>query len=117
MNLYQIDGRRSYLILGPNLFEDATSREVGQGDDLRSSVPEFEWQGESRFRLREHRLFLTRDPGLVRLLGAYGRIRETLDDGRLSVEFSAEADCAVQPGNRYRIVDLRVGKFDDIDGW
>jgi hypothetical protein len=94
-----------------------TSREVGNSDDLRSSVPEFEWRSESRFRLREHRLFLTTDPGFVRLLGAYGRIKEKLDDGRLSVEFSAEADCVVMPGNRYRIVDLRGGKFRDGEDW
>jgi hypothetical protein len=29
------------------------------------------------------------------------------------VVFSAEADCELMPGNRYRVVDLRVGKFDD----
>jgi hypothetical protein len=117
MNLYQVDGGRARRILGPDLFKDVTSREVGSGDDLRSSVPEFEWSSESRFRLREHRLFLTTDPGFVRLLGPYGRIKETLDDGRLSVEFSAEADCVVMPGNRYRIVDLRVGKFRDGEDW
>jgi hypothetical protein len=117
MNLYQVDGARVHRIVGPDLFRDVTSREVGNSDDLRSSVPEFEWRSESRFRLREHRLFLTTDPGFVRLLGAYGRIKEKLDDGRLSVEFSAEADCVVMPGNRYRIVDLRGGKFRDGEDW
>jgi hypothetical protein len=117
MNLYRIDGGRAHLVLGPDLFKDVTSREVGNGDDLRSSLPQFEWQSESRFRLRERRLFLTTDPGFLRLLGAYGRIKEKLDDGRISVEFSAEADCVLMPGNRYRIVDLRVGKFADGDDW
>jgi hypothetical protein len=117
MNLYQIDGGRAHLVLGPDLFKDVTSREVGGSDDQRSSVPEFEWQGENRFRLRERRLFLTTDPAFLRQLGAYGRIKETLDDGRLSVEFAAEADCVVMPGNRYRIVDLRVGKFREGDDW
>jgi hypothetical protein len=116
-NLYQVDGTRVHRILGPDLFKDVTNREVGNSDDLRSSVPEFEWSSESRFRLREHRLFLTTDPGLLHLLGAYGRIKEPLGDGRLSVELSADADCAVMPGNRYRIVDLRVGKFRDREDW
>ena len=39
------------------------------------------------------------------------RIGQDRDDGGIFVEFSAEADCVLVPGNRYRIVDLRVGKF------
>lgn len=48
----------------------------------------------------------------TRLLGAYGKLAQKLDDGRFMVEFSAEADCVLISGHRYRIVDLRVGKFD-----
>jgi hypothetical protein len=57
-----------------------------------------------------------RSPGdekLNRLLGWYGRVMEEASEGRQIVEFSAEADCMLMPGNRYRIVDLRVGKFGD----
>lgn len=60
--------------------------------------------------LTEHRLFMTTDPGFARRLGAYGRVTDRFEEGRLMVEFSAEADCMLMPGNRYRIVDLRVGK-------
>ena len=61
--------------------------------------------------LREHRLFLTSDAAFVNRLGAYGKVNEKLDDGRLAVEFSAEAEAMLAPGNRYRITRLRVGKF------
>jgi hypothetical protein len=112
LNLYQIEGRRARPILGPSLFKDVTSRDsVRESDDMRRSVPEFEWKGTRRFLLKERRLFVTSDPGFVRMLGAYGKITDKQDDGRLLVEFSAEADCLLMPGNRYRIVDLRVGKF------
>jgi hypothetical protein len=47
------------------------------------------------------------------MLGPYGRIGDKRDDGSFFVEFSAEADCVVMPGNRYRILDLRVGKFGE----
>ena len=43
------------------------------------------------------------------MLGAWGK----RDEGTGMIEFSAEADCVMLPGNRYRIVDLRVGKFGE----
>jgi hypothetical protein len=113
LNLYQIDGRRARPILGPSLFKDVTSREAAPVDDMRRSVPEFEWKGTRRFLLRERRLFVTSDPGFARMMGAYGKITDKPDEGRFFVEFSAEADCVLMPGNRYRIVDLRVGKFGE----
>jgi hypothetical protein len=48
------------------------------------------------------------------MLGRYGRITDKRDDGSFFVEFSAEADCMVLPGHRYRIVDLRVGDSASI---
>jgi len=112
-NLYEVGGGRARLMSGPSLFKDVTSREPGRDDDLRRSWPAIAWKGTQRFLLTENRLFLTSDPGFARMLGRYGRIGAKRDDGRSFVEFSAEADCIVLPGNRYRIVDLRVGKFDD----
>jgi hypothetical protein len=113
LNLYHVEGRRAHPILGPSLFRDVTSRDPGREDEMRRSVPEFEWKSTRRFLLKERRLFVTSDPGFVRMLGAYGRITDKLDDARFFVEFSAEADCVLMPNNRYRIVDLRVGKFGE----
>jgi hypothetical protein len=113
LNLYRIEGRRAHPILGPSLFKDVTSRDPSPDDDMRRSVPEFEWKGTRRFLLRERRLFVTSDPGFARMMGAYGKITDKPDEGRFFVEFSAEADCVLMPGNRYRIVDLRVGKFGE----
>jgi hypothetical protein len=113
LNLYNIEGRRAHLILGPSLFRDVSGRDVGRPDDVRENFSEIAWHGPKRFVLREHRLFLTRDPGFARRLGAYGRETNKVDDGRILVAFSAEADCVLMPGNRYRIVDLRVGKFGE----
>jgi hypothetical protein len=107
LNLHRIEGRRAHLVLGPSLFREVTSREVGANDDLRRSGAAIEWRGPRRFVLREHRLFLTSDPGFARMLGSYGRVTDKAGDGGSFVEFSAEADCLLMPGNRYRIVDLR----------
>lgn len=63
-------------------------------------------------RRQSQRLFVTRDTGFAGRLGGYARVTDKLDDGRVAVEFSAEADCAIA-GSRYRIVNIRVGKFDD----
>ena len=61
--------------------------------------------------LGENRLFVTSDPGFARMMGAYGQVTAKPDEGRFFVEFSAEADCVLLPGDRYRIVDLRATKF------
>jgi hypothetical protein len=113
LNLYQIEGRRPRPIRGPSLFKDVTSRDPIPDDDMRRSVPEFAWKGPRRFLLRENRLFVTSDPAFARMMGAYGKITDKPDEGRFFVEFSAEADCVLMAGNRYRIVDLRVGKFGE----
>ena len=115
--LYSIEGHRAHSVLGPSLFKDVTSREVRREEDQRRGVPEVEWTGKGRFLLKENRLFLTRESSFAKMLGAYGRIRDKRDDGSFFVEFSAEADCVVLPVGRYRIVDLRVGKFGDGDNW
>lgn len=112
LNLYEIAGDRAVPMSGPSLFKDVTSREPNADDDLRTSYPEFEWKGTRHFLLKEHRLFLTTDAGFARMLGPYGRAGDDRGDGGFFVEFSAEADCVLVSGHRYRIVDLRVGKFD-----
>jgi hypothetical protein len=113
LNLYEIAGGRAVLMSGPSLFKDVTSREPSADDDLRTSYPEFEWKGTRRFLLKEHRLFLTTDAGFARMLGRYGRAGDDRGDGGVFVEFSAEADCVLVSGHHYRIVDLRIGKFDE----
>jgi hypothetical protein len=112
MNLYSVEDRRTKLVSGPTLFRDVTSREVSRDDPARQSVTVIDWTGTKTFRLTEHRTFVTTDAAFARIFGAYGKVGEKLDDGRLVIEFAAEADCVLMPGHRYRIVDLRVGKFD-----
>jgi hypothetical protein len=113
LNIYNIENRHAHLVFGPSLFKDVTGRETGSQDDLRTSYAEIEWRGSDRFVLREHRLFKTSDAGFAGRLGKYGKVTDKADDGGMFVEFSAEADGMLMPGNRYRIVDLRAGKFDD----
>jgi hypothetical protein len=109
LNLYRIENRRARLISGPSLFKDVTSRNVGRDDHIRQSAAWVTWTGPRRFLLSESRLFQPSDPGFARMLGAWGK----RDERTGLIEFSAEADCVLLPGNRYRIVDLRVGKFGD----
>lgn len=110
LNIYNIENHRAYLVRGPGLFKEVTSRSIVNDDDVRRSIPEIEWTGPQRFVLRENHLFKTADPGFLRMLGRYGKVTDKLDDGHMMIEFAAEADCVLLPGNRYRVVDLRVGK-------
>jgi hypothetical protein len=111
LNIYHIEGRRAHLISGPSLFKDVTSRDIDQQEDVRNSTSEITWTGPSRFKLVERYLVRTSDSGFLRMLGKYGRISSKEDDGAIFVEFAAEADCEILPGNRYRIVDLRAAAF------
>ena len=112
LSIYEIDGNRTRLSDGPSLFKGVTGRDVGSEEDIRSGTSEIAWTGPNRFKLSEHMLVKTSDADFLRMLGKYGKLSSKEDDGALFVEFSAEADCVIGPGNRYRIVDLRVGQFD-----
>jgi hypothetical protein len=110
LNLYGIEHGGARPIGGPSLFREVMSRDVGERDHLNQSIATVEWHAGNRFVLREYRTFIVSEPGFVRMFGAYGRVTDNLDDGKLVIEFSAEADCLLLPGDRYRVVDLRPGK-------
>jgi len=113
LNLYAIENRRARLISGPTLFKDVTGRDVGPDENYGYRVAWITWTGPRRFVLHEQHTFHASDASALRKLGAYGKVTSKRDDGSLMVEFSAEADCVLLPGNRYRIEGLRVGKFGD----
>jgi hypothetical protein len=114
LNLYRVEDRRAHLIARPNLFKEVTSREVTDADDLRVRNSIVEWHGGNRFLLREHLSFVADDDRLAKLLGSYGRVTEKLDGGKLAIEFDADAECELLPGDRTRVVDLKPG---DSDNW
>jgi hypothetical protein len=117
LNLYRVENRRTHPIGGPSLFKEVTSRDVAQKDDLRVSNSIVDWHGRNRFLLREYRSFVASDDKLAKLLGAYGRVAEKLDDGNLVIEFYADAECELLPGDRYRVIDLRPRKPGDSENW
>jgi hypothetical protein len=117
LNLYRIEDRRAHLIAGPSLFKEVTSREVTDADDLRVRNSIVEWQDGNRFLFREYLSFVAEDDRLAKLLGSYGRVTEKLDGGKLVVEFDADAECALLPGDRTRVIDLKPGKPGDSDNW
>ena len=117
LNLYSIEGGRARPLRGPSLFGEVTSRDVADRDDRRALISAIEWRRGGRIRLREYQTFLVSDPAFLRLLGAYGRVKEKLDGGKLYVEFAAEADCILDGNHHYRIIDLRPGNPDQPPDW
>ncbi len=115
LNLYRVENRSAHLITSPNLFKEATGRDISDDDDMRSHNAIVEWRGGNRFLLRESLSFVADDDKLAKLLGAYGRVTEKLDDGKLVIEFAASAECELLPGDRARVVDLKPGKPGDAD--
>jgi hypothetical protein len=112
LNIYEIEGSRARLTGGPSLFKDVTGSDVDSQEDVRTSTSEITWTGPNSFKLSERMLVKTTDSGFLSKLGKYGKLSSKENDGALFVAFSAEADCVIGPGNSYRVVDLRVGKFD-----
>lgn len=117
LKLYSIEGGRARPLRAPSLFKEVTSREVADRDDLRRLVSWIKWRRGNRILLREQRTFVVSDPAFLRLLGAYGRVKEKLDDGRLFVEFAAEAGCVLDGRHGYRVIDLRPANPDQPPEW
>jgi len=117
LNLYRIEGGRARPLRAPSLFKEVTSRDVADRDDRRQLISAVEWRRGGRIRLREYQTFVVSDPAFLRLLGAYGRVKEKLDGGKLYVEFAAEANCVPDDDHRYRVIDLRPVNPDQPPDW
>ena len=117
LNLYSVEGGRARPLRVPDLFKQVTSRDVAGDDDRRELVTGVEWRRGNRILLRQYQTFVVSNPAFLRLLGAYGRVKEKLDGGKLFVEFAVEADCRPDGHHGYRVIDLRPGNPDHPPGW
>jgi hypothetical protein len=117
LNLYSIEGGKARLIGVPRMFKEVTSRDVVDRDGRHELVSRIEWRRGGRFLLKEYQTFVVSDPAFLRQLGAYGRVKEKLDDGKLYVEFAAEADCILEGNHHYRVIDLKPGNADQPPDW
>ena len=117
LNVYGIERGRARLLRMPDLFKEVTSRDVADRDDRRQFISGIEWRRGNRVLLREYQTFIVSDPAFQRLIGAYGRVKEKLDGGRLLVEFAAEADCRPDGKHGYRAVNLRPANPDRPPEW
>ena len=115
LNLYAIDAGRARLIDAPDLFADRTGRRIGRNTDgdMRTSVPALTWLSPRRFHLTDYRVFVRDDAALADKLGTFGKVSKT-DDGRYTIQFSAEADGELLPGNQIRLGPPQPGKFEDL---
>jgi hypothetical protein len=116
LKLYGVEGSQARLIGTPNLFKEVTRRDVADRDDRHELISGIEWRRGNRILLREYQTFVVSDPAFLTLIGAYGRVKEKLDGGKLYVEFAAEADCILE-GNHYRVIDLRPADPDHPPDW
>jgi hypothetical protein len=117
LNLYRVENRKAYEIAGPDLFKEVTHRPIGDDDGLRASISMVEWHDGNRFRFRLVQTFITADDKFTKLLGVHGRVTDKVDDSRFAIEFSADAECELLPGDRTRVIDLKPGKPGDADTW
>jgi hypothetical protein len=120
MRLHRIENRRAYWITGPALLDTVVNgaKEKNLSDDGTSQYggTELTWLSPTRFLLKTERFFPYGTPELARILGRFGQSEPFVgnEDPNMShpVKFSAEAICELAPGNKYRIVRLKPGRFD-----
>jgi hypothetical protein len=117
LNLYRVENHAAHLITGPSLFGAVNHRDVQDEDNQQQLGAIVEWHDSNRFTLREFRSFVAPDDSVAKLFGAYGRVAEKLPDGKLYIEFDADAECEALPGDRYRIVSTKPGDPADADHW
>ena len=120
LNIYAIEGRRAVLVSGASLFREVAGREISgkndDPDDYRMRIFQLTWRGPSRFVIAERRLLQTRDGGLAGRLGGYSKeLKINTADGYRLVGFSAEAECRLLSGSRYKCIDFKPGKFDAFE--
>jgi len=109
MQLFEIRDRRLHRLDGPTLFR-AVAQDIPESSSdyfPMASITELTWLGPATFRLRDYRVYMSSTPNLARALGAYAKPSPS---GRL-VEFSAQAVGEFAPGDRYKVKDLKPGKF------
>jgi hypothetical protein len=117
LKLYGIEDGQARLIATPKLFKEVTSRDVADLDDRHELISGIVWRRGNRILLREYQTFTVSDPTFLKLLGAYGRVKEKLDDGKLYVEFAADSDCILEGDHHYRVIDLRPADPDHPPDW
>jgi hypothetical protein len=117
MVLYRIENRRAYPVVGPTLLAAA----MGGAGKLPDNVEEtansssLTWLSPTRFVLKEQHWFKSDKPDILRTFGRYGKDQSTSEDksaGQHVIQFSAEAECNLGPGDGYRTSDLKPGRFD-----
>jgi hypothetical protein len=118
MQLYEIRDRRPHLISGPDLLGKVIKSAAITADDyrLRSSVTALAWLSPTRFALKERDLLSADSPELGRKIGKFGKPNTPAEDaqaGAYFVDFSAQAVGELGPGNKYRILQLKPGPFDE----
>jgi hypothetical protein len=116
LNIYAVEGSRARLIDTPDLFRDLTGRTIHRktDGDMRTYVPTVEWTAARRFRFNDYRLFVLEDTNLADKLGAFTRATKT-NDGRYTIQFSADADVTLVLGDRFRIGKPQAGTFPEMD--
>jgi hypothetical protein len=118
MELYAIRDGRAQAVGGPILIDQVAGKATAQDYRLGSSVTTFSWLSATRFALTERDVLSSDSPALKSKIGAFGRplpgeTPAADPDGSYFLDFSAEAVGELIAGNRYRITDLKPGRFDE----
>lgn len=107
MNLYRVEHGRAYPIFGPTPLPAIVGRFALPDIDVRSRSFELNWLNPKRFILKETAIMKAESTDVVRRLGPFAQ--PDADSGGHFLDFSAEAECELVPGDRFRFVHLKPG--------
>jgi hypothetical protein len=120
MILYRIENGRAYRVSGPNPLDIVMQRTSGkklESPEVRACYFTLEWQNATHFTLTENDTFRASNTNFLKGLGKFG-ISEKMDNPAppepvYMIYFAAKAEGELTVRDRYRLLHVAVGTFDN----
>lgn len=115
--MFRIENRRAYAVSGPNLLQVAAPNVNPETfGEWTAGYFQFKWLSDKRFTLQEQRIFRQVQPNSIARLGNFWKSEKNdyNSDGSSPIyfaQFSADAVCELTPGGKYKVVEIKPGKF------
>jgi hypothetical protein len=108
--VYRIEQRRAFLVTGPAPISTVAPSFKPDDSEITSHYIALEWVTPTRFKLREIAYARDVSSEVTKAVGQFGKLVASEPD---ILEFSIEAVCDLTRQDKYLIVTVRPGSFDD----
>ncbi len=119
--MFRIENRRAYAVTGPSLLAVAAPNFHPEAEawEWKAGYIEIKWLNSQQFILHDQRLFQSHDQklfsrrqsDLVADLGRFWQTEKRDDSVGTVALFSADAVCSLMPGDKYKVEEIKPGKW------